>query len=136
MAIFHKTPAIYALGGLVLLALGIILGVFSLSPGQRVTATNAGTALDFDGANDYVTFGAAPGLGATNFTIETWFKQEGTSPTTSTGGGGITTAVPLVTKGRGEADPPGGGTVDTNYFLGLNCPTATTCKSAADVAEG
>ena len=34
-------------------------------------------ALQFDGVDDHVTFGAAPGLGATNLTLETWFKRTG-----------------------------------------------------------
>ena len=56
----------------------------------------------FDGVNDYVTFGAAAGtaeLGATTFTLETWFKREGPGVAASTGTGGLTTAIPLVTKG-------------------------------------
>ena len=36
-----------------------------------------GAALEFDGSNDYVTFGAAAGLGVTDFTIETWFRRDG-----------------------------------------------------------
>ena len=37
----------------------------------------AGAALRFDGTNDYVTFGSAAALGATNFTLETWFRRTG-----------------------------------------------------------
>ena len=40
--------------------------------GRRVSA------LDFDGTNDYVTFGAAPSLNSNTFTIETWFRRDGT----------------------------------------------------------
>ena len=39
------------------------------------------TALHFDGIDDRVTFGAAPGLNVTTFTIETWFKREGSGST-------------------------------------------------------
>src|SRR2546428_5636008 len=67
--------------------------------------------------NDYVSMGAAPGLNSATFTIETWFKKDGVGVTTSTGTGGLATAVPLVTKGRAEAE---GSNVDMNYFLGLN----------------
>ena len=35
----------------------------------------------------YVTFGAAPGLDAATFTIETWFKRDGAGVSTSTGHG-------------------------------------------------
>ncbi len=87
-------------------------------------------AIDFDGANDYVTFGSAPGLGAATFTLECWFKREGAGTTTSTGTGGITSAIPLLTKGRGEAE---GSNVDMNYFLGLR---STDNVLAADFEEG
>ncbi len=77
-------------------------------------------ALDFDGGNDYVTMGAAAGetaLGARAFTLEAWIKRDGATwgATTSTGSGGVT-AVPLVTKGRGESDT---GNLNCNYFLGI-----------------
>jgi len=85
------------------------------------------TALLFDGVNDRVTFGPAPELGASTFTVETWFNWSGSAAkTTSTGG--LTSAVPLVTKGRGEAD---GSNVDINYFLGIEGG-----KLAADYEEG
>lgn len=74
-------------------------------------------ALQFDGSNDYVTFGAAPGLGASNFTLEVWFKRTGTGVTTTSGTGGVTDAIPLLTKGRGEGD---GSNVDMNFFLGIS----------------
>ena len=44
----------------------------------------AGSALSFDGVNDYVTFGSAPALNASAFTIETWFKRQGNGVSTST----------------------------------------------------
>ncbi|UCE58166.1 MAG: DNRLRE domain-containing protein, partial [Phycisphaerales bacterium] len=74
------------------------------------------SALDFNGTSDYVTMGAAPGLGATTFTLESWFKWDGGGVTASTGTQGLLTAIPLVTKGRGEAD---GSNLDMNYFLGI-----------------
>jgi hypothetical protein len=56
-------------------------------------------------------------LGARAFTLEAWVRRDGASwgTTASTGTGGVT-AVPLVTKGRGEAE---GSNVDANYFLGI-----------------
>ncbi|MEO6741614.1 MAG: hypothetical protein ABIP20_15325, partial [Chthoniobacteraceae bacterium] len=89
----------------------------------------AGTALSFDGVNDYVTFGPAPSLGSATFTIETWFKRTGTGVGTSTGSGGVT-AVPLVTKGRAEVDDTN---QDMNYFLGIR-PTDNVL--VADFEEG
>lgn len=90
-------------------------------------------ALQFDGTNDYVTFGAsqglaAPGLGVQTFTIETWFMRTGAGVTTSTGTGGLASAVPLVTKGRGEAE---NSDVDMNYFFGID----STGVLAADFEE-
>jgi len=32
---------------------------------------------DFDGLDDYVTFGPAPDVGVSNFTIEAWFRRDG-----------------------------------------------------------
>ena len=45
----------------------------------------AGSALDFDGTNDHVTFGTAAGLGATSFTLETWFRRDGAGVGATTG---------------------------------------------------
>jgi hypothetical protein len=75
----------------------------------------AAAALRFDGTDDYVSLGVAPGLGATNFTIECWMKRQGPGAATSTGTGGIN-GIPLVTKGRAENEA---GVTNMNYFLGL-----------------
>jgi hypothetical protein len=85
-------------------------------------------AINFDGYNDYVTFGSASGLGSSTFTLEIWFKKTGTGKTTTTGTGGVT-AVPLIAKGRSESD---GSTADMNYFLGIN----SSNKLVADFEEG
>ncbi|HEY7477043.1 MAG TPA: LamG-like jellyroll fold domain-containing protein, partial [Actinomycetota bacterium] len=87
--------------------------------------------LQMDGTNDYVTFGTAAGLGASQFTLELWFKWNGGGDTTTTGTSGIPNAIPLLTKGRGEADSASN--VDTNYFLGID---ASTGVLAADFEEG
>jgi Concanavalin A-like lectin/glucanases superfamily len=97
---------------------------------NRFGQSCAGTALDFDGTNDYVTFGAASGLGAATFTIEVWFKREGAGAGTNTGSGGVPDAIPLVTKGRSQTD---GSNVDMNFFLGIQ---ASTNKLIADFEEG
>ena len=80
-------------------------------------------------AGDYVSFGAAPGLGAANFTVETWFRRDGAGVSTSTGTGGVD-AIPLVTKGRAEGE---NSTVDMNYFLGIR---ASDGVLVADFEEG
>jgi hypothetical protein len=84
-------------------------------------------SLSFDGTNDYVTMGMAPGLGASQFTLEGWIKITGAGATVSTGTGGLAAAVPLVTKGRGEGD---NSNLDMNYFFGLSGG-----KLAADYEE-
>ena len=73
-------------------------------------------ALQFNGSSQYVSFGAAPGLGERAFTLETWFMRTGAGVATNTGSGGIPAAIPLLTKGRAESE---GSNVDMNYFLGI-----------------
>ena len=97
-----------------------------------VVATNM--ALDFDGTNDHVTFGAAASLGLQSFTIETWFRRDGAGVATSTGSGGATNAIPLVTKGRSENDTPAN--VNANYFLGIDATTGTLVADFEDKATG
>lgn len=92
----------------------------------------AQSALSFGSNNTttYVTFGNKPALGLSQFTLECWFKRTGTGVTTSTGTGGVTAAIPLVTKGTSEGD---GSTIDCNYFMGINTSGNTLC---ADFEEG
>jgi hypothetical protein len=92
----------------------------------------AQSALSFgsNNTNTYVTFGNKPTLGLSQFTLECWFKRTGTGVTVSTGTGGVTAAIPLVTKGTSESD---GGTVDCNYFMGINTSGNKLC---ADFEEG
>ncbi len=109
----------------------LIRPVFSLCSliGWAPAALAAGYALSFDGINDYVTFGPAPGLGAATFTIETWFSRQGPGISASTGFGGAD-AIPLVAKGRAEVD---GTNQDMNYFLGIR---ASDGVLVADFEEG
>ena len=75
--------------------------------------------LQFDGTNDYVTFGAAPGLGVTSFTLEAWVKRAAGGIVMSTGSlgfdnsGGRPNIYPVVTKGMGE----GGDSCECEYEL-------------------
>ena len=89
----------------------------------------ANYGLSFDGANDYVTFGAATRLDSATFTLELWFKRTAAGVSTSTGSGGVD-AIPLLAKGRAEAD---GTTQDMNYFLGIR---ASDGVLVADFEEG
>ncbi|MBB5040614.1 choice-of-anchor I family protein, partial [Prosthecobacter dejongeii] len=77
----------------------------------------ANTALWFDGVNDYLTLGTAPELGvggppSNGFTLECWFRKEGQGVVA----GGLGNLLPLISKGRGQAD---NSTLDINYGLGL-----------------
>lgn len=92
--------------------------------------TNRG--LRFDGLDDRVTFGAAPSLGVTTFTIETWFRRDGPGATATTGSGGVV-AVPLVTKGIAETE---GGNRDTNYFLGIDGKRRVLVADFEDTSNG
>ena len=83
--------------------------------------------LSFDGSNDFVTFGQAPGLGLSNFTLESWFYWTGQGVALSSGSGGVT-GIPLICKGRGEED---GTTKDCNYFFCIR----TDGRLAADFEE-
>lgn len=82
------------------------------SCGEPVVLTTS--ALAFDGTAG-VTMGPAPDLGADEFTLAAWVRRDALGSEASTGVGGIR-HVPLITKGRGEAD---GTNVDCNYALGL-----------------
>ncbi|WCJ60368.1 lamin tail domain-containing protein [Fontisphaera persica] len=76
----------------------------------------AAGGLYFNGIDTYVDFGAAlPSLGLSNFTLEVWFRWDGGGQAASSGSGGVS-AIPLIAKGRGEAD---GDNRDCNYFFGI-----------------
>ena len=130
------TTATFSLFGTYELMLTASDGQFVSSDTLVVTVNPANSAVRFDGVNDYVTFGPAAGptkLGATVFTLETWFKRDGPGIATSTGSGGVTTAIPLVTKGRAEAE---GSNVDMNYFLGIDSRTRVLVADFEDTASG
>ncbi len=93
-------------------------------------AAFAQTGLRTNGTSQYVTFGTAAPLATATFTLELWFKREAVGAATSTGSGGHAAAIPLIAKGRGEAD---GDTRDMNYFLGLR---ASDGVLVADYEEG
>ncbi|MCW0218136.1 MAG: Ig-like domain-containing protein, partial [Prosthecobacter sp.] len=88
--------------------------------------------LFFDGSDNYVTFGNTSALGLDSFTLECWFRRDGTGVAASTGSGGVS-AVPLITKGRGESD---GSNVDCNYFLGVRADSGVLTADFEDMATG
>ena len=89
---------------ILLLALGVA-GWAWPGPAQQ-------SALKFDGASSYVSFGTNA-LGATNFTLECWFKRTGPGLAANTSSGGVA-GIPLITRGRGESESRG---LNCNYFL-------------------
>ena len=82
-----------------------------------------------------MTFGTAAPLGATSFTLETWFRRTAAGVGVTTGTGGIASAIPLVTKGGAEAETPAN--VNMNYFLGIDASaSATLVADFEDAANG
>ena len=127
------TTATFTVAGTYVLRLTANDGQFTVSDDVSVVVGGSNNGLRLDGVSKRVTFGPAPGLGAATFTIETWFKREGPGVSLSTGTGGLPAAIPLVTKGRGEAD---GSNLDMNYFLGINGTTRVLVADFEDAATG
>ena len=86
-------------------------------------------AVQLNGSSQYMTLGSASQLRSATFTVELWFQRTGAGTPTSTGTGGITNAIPLITKGRAEAETAA---ADVNYFFGID---ATSGKLVADFEE-
>ncbi len=89
-------------------------------------ARQATRGLQLNGSSQYATLGSASQLRSAAFTVELWFQRTGAGTPTSTGTGGITNAIPLIAKGRAEAE---NSAADVNYFLGID---ATSGKLVAD----
>ena len=117
------SPASWLWRACALACVPILLLAASPSPSR------AQQSVQFDGVNDYVTFGPASSLGASTFTVEVAFKRTAAGVTTTTGTGGVT-AVPLFAKGRGEADAADNR--DMNWFLGIDAAN----HLVADYEEG
>ena len=107
-----------------------LLGPMSAGP----VAAAAGNGLSLNGSTQYVTFGAAPGLNASTYTIELWFNRTGAGAGTSTGTGGIASAIPLLTKGRAEAETPAN--LNMDWFLGIDATTGQLVADFEDTATG
>ena len=116
---------------LIVICFALVLGALGSNRFMVTAATEY--ALQFDGVDDRVTFGAAPGLGAQVFTLELWFMKTGPGVGTGTGTNGLTSAVPLLTKGRSENDGPN---VDANYFLGIDTARRVLAADFEDMATG
>lgn len=94
-----------------------------------VPAAGSG-GLYFDGVTDHVALGDAADLKLTTLTLETWFRRETTGVATTTGTGGVT-AIPLIAKGRNQAD---NSTLDTNWFLGIRASDGVLCADFEDAS--
>src|SRR5688572_21272216 len=81
-----------------------------------VNSRLGGSSLLFNGTSQYISFGKGAELGLTTFTLEVWFNWTGAGAATTSGTGGLTTVIPLLAKGRGEAE---NSNVDMNYLLGI-----------------
>jgi hypothetical protein len=115
--------------------LAIVLGLAAAAGGSpTITCPAQGCALSFNGSSQYVTFGAAPGLNAATFTVETWFNRSGAGVGTSTGTNGLVSAIPLVSKGRAEQETPAN--LNMNYFLGIDDSSGTLVADFEDNTNG
>ena len=100
------------------------------------------TAIQFDGVNDYVDFGAATStLGTSVFTLEAWVKRASGGKLMSTGtdgfdglGGRPNKIYPVLTKGMGEGESPA--TINTNWFLGITVDGAVGADFEATAGGG
>ena len=99
-----------------------------------VTATATNNGVQLNGSSQYITFGPAPGLNASTYTLETWFKRTGAGVGTSTGNSGIASAIPLITKGRAEAETPAN--LNMNYFLGIDATSGQLVADFEDTVNG
>ncbi len=75
------------------------------------------------GSSNYIKLSNNASLQLKAFTLEAWIQPLGTGLTSSSGNGS-NTAVPIITKGRGEADVPSN--LNVNYFLGINAQKKLT----------
>ena len=98
-------------------ASGTLVNKIEWVSGFNVTDSTTDASIRFNGVHDYVTFGAAPTLNTTAFTLEGWIYREGLGISTNSGSGGAV-GVPIITKGRSDNDAPAN--VNVNYFLGVN----------------
>lgn len=99
---------------------------------QTGISNTAHKAASFNGSSgaSYIQLESSPGNrfrptgSLTTFTIFCWFKRSGngTSPTSGTGTGGMTSVEPLVTKGMAESETAG---LNLGWFLGLEAIGST-----------
>ena len=101
---------------------------------DRHAGGGGNNGVQLNGSSQYITFGAAPGLNASTYTLELWFKRTGAGVGTSTGTGGIASAIPLLTKGRAEAETPAN--LNMDWFLGIDATSGQLVADFEDNATG
>ncbi len=111
--------------------------------GETFTDSGSGTVhaapvpgangLDLGASGAYVTFGDPAKLDLATFTIETWFKRDGSGVANTTGTDGIATFIPLVTHGGPQTE---GSAVDANWLLGINDAGDVLAADFEDAATG
>jgi hypothetical protein len=79
--------------------------------------------LAFDGVDDHVAFGAVNPL--PKYTVLAWIRKAGTGFSGTSGTGGLTNVVPILSKGTAEGETL---PLDINYYLGI----ASTGELASD----
>ncbi|MBL0131521.1 MAG: hypothetical protein IPP43_10680 [Chitinophagaceae bacterium] len=75
-----------------------------------------GQSVGLNGSTQYANLGNDASLHLTSFTLEAWIKIEGTSVVSSTGAGGFANIVPIITKGKADAEVAGTG---CKLFFGI-----------------
>ncbi len=116
-------------GATLAVSFALVATLFSGVAGRPLLAAGQ-QALQLNGSSQYATLGNTSQLRSATFTVELWFKRTGAGLGTSTGSGGIASAIPLITKGRADGESPA---ADINYFLGID---ATSGKLVGDFEEG
>ncbi len=105
---------------------GLIISLTATNISAAPATAAGNTALGLNGSSQYATLGTASDLRSATFTLELWFQRTGAGAGTSTGTGGIT-AIPLITKGRAEAETAA---ADVNYFFGIDAAAASSSPTS------
>jgi hypothetical protein len=111
---------------------GGVNGTLVASP-TWVSGSPFGFGMQFAGTSGYGTFGNPAALQLSQFTFEMWVRRDATGTGTSTGTGGIADAVPLIAKGRAEAETP---TQDVNYLFGISQSSGKLVADFEEAASG
>lgn len=119
-----------------LVLLAVLLLLFS-APAGRISASAAPQAdsygLNLGSGTDYITFGDPSKLDLAHFTIETWFNRTGPGIAYTTGVGGLSQAIPLVTHGSPQSD---GSNIDENWILAIDDSSDVIAADFEDMANG